>query len=110
MIVVMLETTSAGGGDTSGFWAVDLWIDWLMICDIVPDIQKGRLSAYSPDSAYHAATAYCIGLVHGVGMRGVAGCWYDGYGANPGAGMPVTGTQADPFHRQRPSGDRVLIH
>ena len=45
IIVVMLEITSAGGGDTSGFWAVELWIDWLMICDIVPDIQNGRLSA-----------------------------------------------------------------
>jgi hypothetical protein len=41
----MVETTSAGGGDTSGFWAVDLWIDWLIICDIVPDIQNGRLNA-----------------------------------------------------------------
>ncbi len=45
IIVVMVETTSAGGGDTSGFWAVDLWIDWLIICDIVPDIQNGRLNA-----------------------------------------------------------------
>src|SRR6266446_5947583 len=78
IIVVMLETISAGGGDTSGFCAVDLWIDWLIICDMVPDIQKGMLNAYRPDTAYHAATAYCIGFVHGVGRRRAAVCWYEG--------------------------------
>jgi len=77
---------------------------------MVPDIQKGMLNAYRPDTAYHAATAYCIGFIHGVGRRGDAGCWYEGYGANAGATMAATGTHPDPFHRQRPSGDRVLIH
>ena len=75
IIEVIVDTNSGGGGETSGLSEVCRWIARFIMSVIGPDIHRGTLRANRPDTPYHAATAYCIGFVHGVGTRGVAGGW-----------------------------------